>query len=115
MSIIDNLAKNACADVELLQKNDALGDDFSKTRVVDFLLVANDREGADLIRQFVMDHHYGEVSVERVDGDHRVLVRVPMPTTQHVVMCVSGFMECIAYLFNARYDGWGCVLQRSQK
>jgi hypothetical protein len=35
-----------------------------------------------------------------------------MPTTQHVLMSVSGFMECLAYLYGARYDGWGCVLQQ---
>jgi hypothetical protein len=112
MSIIDDLRKNACADVDLLRKNDAQGDDFSKPRVVDFLLVADDPGRAELVREFMTEHEFGEATVQSVDADHRVLVRVHMPTTQHLVMCVSGFMECVAHLFSVRYDGWGCVLQR---
>jgi hypothetical protein len=67
MSIIERLTKNASSDVDLLRKNYARGDDLTKPRVVDFLLVADDPSRAELIKQFVTDHHFGEATVQSVD------------------------------------------------
>jgi hypothetical protein len=55
---------------------------------------------------------YGVARVEEADQEFRILVVVPMPTTQHVLCSVSALMVCIAALFGAEYDGWGCTIQR---
>ena len=114
MSTIQNLMHNAMADVDLLSKNDARGDVFVMPRVVDFLLIAPDRAKAELVCGFVNDFAFGAASVESESGDHRVLVQIEMPTTQHVLHSVSGFMQCLADLYGLHYDGWGCVLQNTQ-
>ena len=44
MSITDALLENARADTDLLQKNDARGDVFTRPRDVDFLLIAPERD-----------------------------------------------------------------------
>jgi hypothetical protein len=64
VSVIKNLMANAVADVDLLTRNDARGDDFTKPRVVDFCIVSADAERAALIRDFVNEHPYGEAAVE---------------------------------------------------
>jgi hypothetical protein len=111
MSVVDALLKNAAEDTDLLRKNDARGDDFAKPRVVDFIFVSHDSDRAAVVRDFINDNQYGDASLES-GGDHfRVLVRVMMPTTQHVLCSVSALMTCIAQLFDVEYDGWGCELQ----
>lgn len=57
------------------------------------------------------DNQYGDASVETVDDQFRILVQIFMPTTQQLLCSVSGFMACIAELYDLEYDGWGCVLQ----
>lgn len=111
MSVLEKLLETARADTDLLLQNDAKGDDFSRTRIVDFLLVSDDADRANMVRDFVNDNRYGDATVETVDGRHRVLVQIHMPTTQHVLCSVSGLMACLAALYGLEYDGWGCVLQ----
>ncbi len=111
MSVVDKLLETAQLDTDLLVRNDAKGDTFSRPRVVDFLLVADDPDRAQLVRDFITDNQYGDASVETVDGQHRILVKIEMPTTQHVLCSVSGLMACLAALYDLEYDGWGCVIQ----
>ena len=113
MSTIQHLIDNATADIDLLTKNDAQGDVFARPRMVDFLLIAPDEEKANLVAGFVNDFGFGAASVDSQTGDHRILVQVEMPTTQHVLQSVSGFMQCLADLYGLQYDGWGCVLQNT--
>ena len=40
-----------------------------------------------------------------------MLLTLRMPVEQHVITAVSGFVACIADLFDADYDGWGCEAQ----
>jgi hypothetical protein len=111
-ALVDKLLDNARQDTDLLTKNDALGDDFSVPRPVDFLLVAMDGKKADLVASFVNDNRYGDARVEPIGGQFRILIVVEMPTTQNVLCSVSGLMACIAGLFGVEYDGWGCVIQK---
>ena len=74
-------------------------------------MIAAEEAKAGLVRDFINGNRYGDATSEEVAGEFRVLVRIHMPTTQHVLCSVSGLMACVAYLFGVRYDGWGCVLQ----
>ena len=111
MSTIQHLMDNAMADVDLLTKNDARGDVFACPRVVDFYLYAPDQEKADLVAGFVNDFGFGAATVDSQTCNHRILIQIEMPTTQHVLQSVSGFMQCLADIYELEYDGWGCVLQ----
>jgi hypothetical protein len=112
MALTDKLLRNAYEDTELLKKNDALGDDFSIARDVDFVIKTPDRRKAEVIRSFAEDNQYGVARVEEADREFRILVVVHMPIQQHVLCSVSALMVCMAALFGAEYDGWGCVIQR---
>ena len=116
MHIVDALLKNSEADLDLLGKNIAHNDNSFIPRQVEFLLCAATEEKANLVVSFIADNHYGEPSVrfsEEAPPEEawQVLVKIIMPTTQHVLCSVSGLMECVANLFKIKYDGWSCVLQ----
>lgn len=108
MTLVEILMKNAQADTEMLESLDARGDDFGIERDVEFVLVAESADVAELVRDFVNDHQHGRASAAEVGGRHLVTVVVFMPLRQHVLASVSGFMACIAKLFGVVYDGWGC-------
>ena len=111
MHIVETLLETARLDTDLLSRNDRRGDDFSRVRPVDFILLAPDREKADVVAEFIDDCRYGRARVEETGGEFRIQVVIEMPTTQSVLCAVSGLMACVAELFDVRYDGWGCVLQ----
>lgn len=67
MSLVDTLLTAAYEDTQLLIKNDTLGDVFSKTRDVDFLLRSPDEKKAETVCSFVNDNQYGKAKVERYD------------------------------------------------
>ena len=114
MSLVAKLMEIAAADTDVLRSLDENGDQFTTFRRVDFLLIAPSREKADIIASFVNDHAYGDASSREVEGRFRVDVVVNMPVAQPVVLSVSGFMACIAHIFGATYDGWGCPPQRRE-
>jgi hypothetical protein len=111
VGVVDALMDTARADVELLYKLDAQGDDFSIPRQVEFLLKAPSREKADIVRDFVNEHQYGVARTLTSDGEFAVEVRVHMPIVQNVIGSVSAFMACLAALYGLDYDGWGCLVQ----
>ena len=113
MSFIDTLLTTAYEDTQLLVKNDELGDDFSMSRNVDFILRCDTIQKAETVSSFVSDNQYGIPTIES-DGDSlRLRVTVFMPITQQVLCSVSGFMACIAKIFSVEFDGWGSQIQRS--
>ncbi len=111
MAFVDLLMETARQDTDLLLKNSARGDHFSRARDVDFLLRAPSKEKAELVASFVEDNRYGVTKVQEAEGHFSVLVTINLPTEQHVLCSVSGLMTCICTLFGLEYDGWGCVLQ----
>ena len=111
--IVEILLDTAYQDTELLIKNDAEGDDFSKPRDVDFVLYAPDEAKADLVSSFINDNRYAEASYEKVADRYRILAIVHMPTTQTVLCSVSGLMACLATIFSIEYDGWGTTIERT--
>ena len=113
MSIVEKLMNNAEQDLDLLNKNDALGDNFAVPRVVDFVLYAPTAEKADLVASFINDYAFGDAEATTHEGSHRILVQIEMPTTQHVLFAVSGFMQCLAQIYELEYDGWGSELRTS--
>jgi len=111
-AIVELLMRTAEADTELLIKNDQQGDDFSIPREVDFLLRAKDGDKARLVADFINDFRYGVAEVVSESDRHRVLVRITMPITQHVLSSISGFIACLSAIYGLEYDGWGSVIQR---
>jgi hypothetical protein len=111
VSITDALLENARADTDLLQKNDARGDVFTRPRDVDFLLIAPEHGKAELVASFINDNRYGSAKLQTDNAGYGVLVTIHMPIEQNILCSVSALMVCISRLFNVKYDGWGCVLQ----
>ena len=68
MAIVDDLLRNAYEDALLLQRNDFLGDNFSISREVDFLLIANDEKQGNTVCSFINDNQYGRARVDEADG-----------------------------------------------
>jgi len=112
MSITEFLRENALADNDLLSKNDARGDVFSKPRDVDFAFKTKDGERAKSLTGYIKDMNFGNSSV-RVgdDGVYWIINIIHMPINQHLLCAVSGFMVCLSRLFQVEYDGWGSVIQ----
>jgi len=108
MEFVATLMETAAADTDVLRSLDRNGDQFSRFRDVDFLLVASDAEKAALVASFVNDHSYGKATLQEPSS---VLVTINMPVEQPVALCVSGFFACLAQLFGVEYDGWGCAAQ----
>ena len=107
------LTQTALADADLLRKNNKMGDNFSIAREVDFAFETADRKRADDLAGFVNGKSYGKATVSKITNDNfRVLVLIPMPITQHLIGCVSGFMLCLSRLFQIEYLGWGSVVQK---
>jgi hypothetical protein len=112
MTLFDELHRNALADNDVLFKNDAEGDIFTKSRDVDFAFKAVEKENAEDLCAFINGKNFGKASVTQADGGlYWVIVVIHMPITQNVVCSVSGFMVCLGRLFRVEYDGWGSVMQ----
>jgi hypothetical protein len=112
MHLIDELRENALADIDLLRKNDARGDVFTKSRDVDFAFKTNDRKRAETLCGFIKEMNFGNPSIRMNDNGQCWIVNiVHMPITQSVLSSVSGFMVCLGKLFQVEFDGWGSVIQ----
>ncbi len=110
MSILEKLMDSAIADTDVLRRLDQEGDNFEIFRDVDFVIVAKNPDKASVIRDFINDHYFGQASLE--DDPCEVRVVVHMSVTQSVILSVSGFMNCVAELFDAELEGWGCIAQK---
>jgi hypothetical protein len=113
MSVTDSLLETSRADTDVLITNDEHGDILSKPREVTFLLLAADKEKADLVGSFIEDNRYGQVTVEPGDGTYSIFVRINMPIQQPIICSVSGLMACLAAIFGIEYDGWESEIQRA--
>lgn len=113
--IIEYLIEIAQSDVELLQQNDALGDDFSILREVDFLLKSQDKEKAVAVCDFINDLHYGKAFVQNRGDDYAVSIMIDMPIYQPIILSISALMVCISRVFGVEYDGWGSVIQKRER
>ena len=113
LPIVDDLLQNAYEDTQLLIKNDQLGDVFSVSRDVEFLLRAPDEEKANTVCSFINDNQYGVATVQEQNGKFSILVVVHMPITQNVLCSVSALMTCLAAIFSLDYDGWGSVIKNA--
>lgn len=113
MSIIEKLMDGSEADVNVLRSLNEQGDNFFTFRDVDFLIEASNPEDANHICGFINDFNYGVASLDgEADGLFRVKIVINMPVQQHIISSVAGFMACVASLFRAEFNGWGCVVQR---
>ena len=112
MTFLDELMQSAASDVDVLRSLASRGDDFTRFRDVDFLVLAPSKEKAEAICGFINDYRYGRANTQESDDGHQVLVIINMPVTQSVITCVAGFMACIAHLFGGSLDGWGCPVER---
>ncbi len=117
MSVVEKLLDTAAADLDLLAANAAKSDRQGISRDIDFLLIAPDREKAEVVSSFVADNRYGAATIEPEPDSTRwrVQVVVHAPATEQVVCSISGLMTCLAELFDLEYDGWGCVLQQERR
>lgn len=110
--MIEELIKNAEADIELLKQNDLKGDQFDKPRQVDFLFKSPTREKAEAIAGFLSDYNFGNTNITQNENQFEVLVLIQMPINQNIIQSVSGFMLLIGKIFNSTFDGWGSVIQK---
>ena len=111
MSIINELIESSRADIELLRVRDAQGDVFAIRRPVDFIFRTCDERQASIVGGLLSDYRYAETSVSATDGEFRVVATIDMPVEQQEILCVSGFMRCVAALFSVSYDGWGAQIR----
>ncbi|AXT38061.1 ribonuclease E inhibitor RraB [Alteromonas sp. BL110] len=111
MSVISKLMEASEADTDVLRRLNAEGDDFSKFREVDFTFKCESKDKADTVAGFLDDFQYGKASVIVEEDLYMVQLLIEMPVTQNILLCVSGFMTCIAELYNVEIDGWGCIAQ----
>lgn len=112
MSVVKLLMDGAAADTDVLRTLDRHGDDFSISRNVDFKFRTDAKEKAEIVAGFLNDHHFAVAVVQLNNGEHGVNAALHMPIQQSVILSVSGFMGCVAQLFGADYDGWGCAPQK---
>jgi hypothetical protein len=111
MSVISKLMEATEVDTDVLRSLDSNGDDFSQFREVDFTFKCDSQEKAETVAGFLDDFQYGKASVLTEGNKYTVQVLINMPVTQNVILCVSGFMTCIAELYGVEVDGWGCIAQ----
>ena len=111
MSVIEKIMVSAEADTDVLRRLDAEGDNFALIREVDFHFVCPNQEKAEIVAGFLDDYQFGRAKVVAEDNRFAVQVLIDMPVTQNVIMCVTGFMTCIAELYHVEFDGWGCIAQ----
>lgn len=111
MSVISKLMEATEADTDVLRSLNSNGDNFSKFREVDFTFKCDSKEKAETVAGFLDDFQYGKASVLNEDNEYMVQVLIDMPVTQNIILCVSGFMTCIAELYGVEVDGWGCIAQ----
>ena len=113
MGIVETLLETARADTKVLMENDRHGDILSRPRLVTFLLLAKEKEKADLVASFIYDNRYGATRVESTETRHAIFVDVLMPIEQNILCGVSGLMACVATIFEVEYDGWSSAIQRA--
>lgn len=111
MNVLRRLEKRAIFDGDLLTRNQRLGDRLEVPRLVDFELVANARDDASRVHDWIAERGYGETILYTEGGEHRVILRILIPTTPHILRCVSGLMIAIASELGVQYNGWACPLQ----
>ena len=111
MSVISKLMEASEADTDVLRRLNSDGDDFSKFREVDFTFKCESKDKANTVAGFLDDFQYGKASVIVEEEQYMVQLLIDMPVTQNILLCVSGFMTCIAELYNVEIDGWGCIAQ----
>ena len=105
-TIVETLIEAATADTSLLLKNQELGDDATIARSVDFVFYGKTKKRVELVASFVTDFRYGVPQVKKSKGRYMLTVSIAMPTTQNVLCSVSGFMACLASIYELEYDGW---------
>lgn len=111
-AVVELLMETAQADVDLLIKNQQLGDQSAVARDVDFYLYAPTFDKANLVAGFINDYRYGRATAASDGENHKILVQLKMPTDQHVLCAVSGFFACLSKIYGIEYDGWETSVER---
>lgn len=114
MSMIEKLMNATQVDTDVLRRLDADGDKFQIFREVDFYFKCPSKEKAELVAGFLEDYQYGKCKLIDESDFFAVQLIIFTPVTQNIILCISGFMTCIAELFDVEMDGWGCVAQNDQ-
>lgn len=114
------LNERAERDQKLLDRNQRLGDDLAKPRLVQFEFVADTAADAVELSEFLNRLSYGDsVASDSPDqsvmsdnpGQWRVILRARMPLSSGHLARTSGLMALLASQLGLHYDGWGCFLQ----
>jgi hypothetical protein len=113
LAILEDLMNQVPTDIDVLISLDAHGDNFNTQRDVDFVFYAKELHQGEAAVGFINDFRFGTAKLETVSEEqHRILVTIHSQITQEVILCLSGYMACLARLFDLDYDGWGCIAQR---
>ena len=118
MHLVEILLETAVADSHLLYHNREAGDQFWRSRDLEFIFYSPDKEQIETVASFVTDNRYGDPRIEDFEDDqgktnYRLIVVVNGPATDPVVHSISALMACVAAIFQIEYDGWGCMMQKS--
>ncbi len=73
--------ESAEGDIDVLQRLDADGDDFSQFREVDFHFKCPTAEKAELVADFINDFNFGNAEAVETDDAHFVNVVITMPAS----------------------------------
>jgi hypothetical protein len=101
LSVVGKLIEGAIADVDI----------FNASREVYFLLIAPSGEKAELVADFINEYQFGLATPMHHEDGSSIQVTINMPVTQNVILSVSGFMTCLAAIYDLEFDGWSCVAQ----
>ena len=111
MPLIQKLMDATQLDTDVLRRLDSNGDNFTVHREVDFYFKCKTQKKAKELAEFLDDFQYGNAKAITEEDEPYVQLLINMPVTQNVILCVSGFMICIAEQFEAEINGWGCIAQ----
>lgn len=113
MTMLEELMIQVPADIDVLVNLDTQGDHFNVPRDVEFILYASSEQTGESAVGFINDYRFGNATLGCLkDGKQEIIITIHTPVTQDVILCLSGYMACLAKLFDLEYNGWGCVAQR---
>lgn len=112
MTLVTSLADEASMDIELLKAIKSQGDNWSIARNLEFMMETKSKNNAEKAASFIQNNQFGETKILEVGGLYVLMVFVEMPLHVNAVLSVSGFMTCIADMFNLKGTGWAANVQK---
>ncbi len=72
MKLVEELLEISEEDTKTLFSLDKKGDDFNKSRTVDFTFSSEDNDKLNIVADFITDNNYGKTEIQYIDeNDYR--------------------------------------------